>query len=85
MRREVNLGTGEEVELPDAPPSPVVPVDLSALDTAALNAALTQDGSVVRALAEVMFSEINILRTAAGLAARTKTQFIAALKAQMRT
>lgn len=85
MRREINVTTGEITDLPDAPLIPVTPVDLFALDTAALNAALAQDGSVVRALAEVMFSEINILRTAAGQAVRTKPQFVAALKAQMRT
>jgi hypothetical protein len=85
MRREINLTTGEEVELPDAPPSNPTPPDLSQIDTDTLNATLAADGSVVRALAEVLFSEINVLRNNAGLAARTRNQFIAALKAQMRT
>lgn len=85
VRREVNSQTGEETEFPDAAPSNAPLPDYSAIDTAALNAALAQDGSVVRAIAEVMFSEVNILRTAAGLAVRTKPQFVAALKAQMRT
>ena len=85
MRREINLITGEEVELPDAPPTDPNPPDFSAIDQAALNSALAQDGSVVRALAEVMFAEINTLRTTAGLAPRTKQQFVTALKAQMRT
>lgn len=84
MRREVNVVTGEEIELPDAPPSGSPP-NFPQLDADSLNAALTEQGSVFRALAEVLFSEINVLRTAAGLTLRTKTQFIAALKAQMRT
>lgn len=84
-RREVDVGTGEEVEHPDAPPSDSPPLDFNAIDLAALNAALVQDGSVVRALAAVLFSEINILRTNAGLAVRTKIQFETALKNQMRT
>lgn len=84
MRREFNVVTGQEVSFPDAPPSDPTPPDLSAVDTASLNAALALDGSVFRALAEVTFSEINILRTNAGLPVRTKPQFITALKAQMR-
>lgn len=63
-----------------APPAP----DLSAIDTAALNEALTSPGSVVRALGLVMFAEINKLRVKNGDAAYTMQQFIAALKAQMR-
>jgi hypothetical protein len=59
-------------------------VDTSALDTANLNAALTQDGSVVRALGLVMFDEINKLRIKNGDAAYTLAQFQAALKAKMR-
>lgn len=85
MRREIDLRTGEETLHPDAEPSNEPPPDFPKLDTDTLNAVLAQDGSVVRALAEVMFAEVNILRTAAGLQARAKPQFIAALKAQMRT
>jgi hypothetical protein len=60
------------------------PPDLSAIDTATLNTALTAQGSVVRALALVMFAEINKLRVKNGDAAYTMAQFTAALKVQMR-
>lgn len=85
MRREINLATGEETQHPDAEPSKEPAPDFPKIDADTLNAALAQDGSVVRALAEVMFAEINTLRTTAGLAPRTKLQFVAALQAQMRT
>jgi len=62
----------------DAPP------DLSKIDTDTLNAALAQEGSVVRALAEIMFAEINKLRVKGGDPAYTKAQFVAALKGKMR-
>lgn len=60
------------------------PPDYSALDLDALNAALAQPGSVVRALVLVMLQEINKLRQNAGLATYTQAQFVQALKAQMR-
>lgn len=59
-------------------------VDTSSLDTAALNYALTQNGSVVRALGLVMFDEINKLRVKNGDPVYTMTQFTNALKANMR-
>lgn len=60
--------------------------DYSAIDQTALNAALIEPGSVLRALVEVMRDEINILRqhAAIGLAPRTAAQVKAALKAKMR-
>lgn len=63
---------------------PVVTIEYASLDQAALNAALMEQGSVVRALGLVMFAEINKLRVAGGSAAYTMPQFLAALKAQMR-
>lgn len=65
---------------------PYVPpvIDISAMDQAALNQALAQEGSVVRALALVMLQEINTLRVRAGLAAYTQAQLVSALKAKMR-
>lgn len=53
-------------------------------DQERLNAALVEDGSVVRALGLVMFAEINKLRVKGGDTAYTLTQFKNALKAQMR-
>lgn len=85
MRREINSLTGEEIELPDAPFVVVAPLDLSKIDTDTLNAVLAQDGSVVRALAEVMFAEVNKLRVKTGDAPYSKQQFVTALKVQMRT
>lgn len=58
--------------------------DYSGIDSAALNDALVEPGSVVRALGLVMFQEINKLRVKAGLVAYTMDQFISALKANMR-
>lgn len=60
------------------------PPDPSVIDQDALNAALAEPGSVVRALALLTFQEINNLRTKAGLVAYTMTQFTTALKAKMR-
>lgn len=58
--------------------------DPSSFDTDSLNQALTEPGSVVRALGLVTFQEINKLRVRAGLTAYTMDQFITALKANMR-
>lgn len=85
MRREFNLETGQEISLPDAPPTDPTPPDFSAIDATNLNAALAQDGSVFRALAELTLIEINKLRADHARQPYTKAQFIAALKAQMRT
>jgi hypothetical protein len=63
-----------------APPPP----NLSAIDTATLNAALVEPGSVVRALGLVMFAEVNKLRVKTGDPVYTMAQFTTALKAQMR-
>lgn len=62
---------------------PYVP-DYSTIDTGALNAALTEPGSVVRALGLVTFQEINKLRVLVGQQAYTMPQFVAALKANIR-
>lgn len=65
---------------------PYIPpvIDLSALDQTVLNQALTQDGSVVRALALLFLQEINVLRKRATLPEYTPAQLITALKAKMR-
>lgn len=70
--------TAEEEAAADLPPN------YAAIDQDALNAALAEPGSVVRALALLTFQEINTLRTRAGLTAYTMTQFTTALKAKMR-
>lgn len=59
-------------------------IDWTAADLANLNAAMTQPGSVVRALALVLLQEINTLRTKAGLATYTQAQLVNALQAKMR-
>lgn len=64
--------------------APYVAPDPVAMDTAALNAALIEPGSIVRALGLVMFAEINKLRVKNGDPAYTMNQFKAALQAQMR-
>lgn len=82
------------VEVPSAPDDgrqkwlnnawqPYVP-DYSTIDSATLNAALIEPGSVVRSLGLVMFQEINKLRVLAGQPQYTMAQFIAALKANIR-
>ncbi len=60
------------------------PIDPASMDTTNLNDALTQPGSVVRALGLVTFQEINNLRVLAGQTAYTMPQFVAALKANIR-
>jgi len=60
------------------------PIDYDVLDQDRLNHELTQDGSVVRALAELVFEEINKLRVKNGDPAYTKQQFIGAMKQKMR-
>jgi len=57
---------------------------LAAGDLKAMNAALLEPGSLVRALGLVMFAEINKLRVKTGDAPYTLNQFKAALQAQMR-
>lgn len=64
--------------------APYVAPDPVAMDQAALNAALVEPGSVVRALGLVMFAEINKLRVKNGDPAYTLAQFKTALQAQMR-
>lgn len=64
--------------------SPAVVIDLDQLDISTINAALTQDGSIVRALGLVMFDEINKLRVKTGDPAYTMAQFRAVLKVRMR-
>lgn len=59
-------------------------VDLNTLDQATINAALTADGSIVKALGLVIFDEINKLRVLNGDPAYTLAQFQAALKLKMR-
>lgn len=84
MRKEFNIGTGEITDLPDAPIVPGDIVDNNALDLAALNIALAQDGSAFRGFVLVMLDEINILRQRAGLAPRTIDQIKPAIQGKMR-
>ena len=56
----------------------------SEFDTGAINAALASEGSVFRALAELIFEQINTLRSEAGLSTFTKAQFKSALLDKMR-
>jgi len=63
----------------------IIPIDYDVLDQDRLNDELQKDGSVVRALAELVFEEINKLRVKGGDPAYTKQQFVQAMKAKMRT
>lgn len=60
--------------------------NVSLADQVALNAALSAEGSVVRALALVLLQEINTIRgkLSPTLPAYTQAQLVAALKAKMR-
>lgn len=60
--------------------------DVGAMDQATLNAALSAEGSVVRALALVLLQEINTIRQKlpTPLPAYTTNQLIAALRSKMR-
>lgn len=53
-------------------------------DQERLNAALAEEGSVVRALALVLLQELNTLRAKANLSTYSQAQLVAALKAKMR-
>jgi hypothetical protein len=83
MRREFNVITGEEVELPDAEPSNEPPPDLSKIDTDELNRVLAQEGSVVRALSEIVFGLAK--GTITVTPSLTKQAFVTMLRAKMRT
>jgi hypothetical protein len=72
-------GVMEPYEIPPPLPTP------SEIDQRELNAALAAEGSVLRALAELVLIEVNKLRADHARAPYTKAQFTAALKAQMRT
>lgn len=63
---------------------PVKPTD-DEIDLAELNRILVSEGSVLRAIMELMLIEINKLRADHSRPPYTKAQFITALKAQMRT
>ena len=91
MTRPMMMVNGEYVEMPEGmyeqyliDKQPPPPPDYDAMDMAQLNAELINPGSVVRALALVIFAEINKLRVKGGDPAYTLAQFKAALKAQMR-
>lgn len=61
-----------------------VPPTPQEIDTDTLNAALTAEGSVVRALALLMLQEINALRQRASLPQYSQQQLVDALKTKMR-
>lgn len=63
--------------------APFLPPDLNAIDQDALNAALAADGSVLRALAEIVFGIVK--GTIPVTPSLTKQQFVTMLKAKMRT
>lgn len=83
-----NLQPGVAEEWQDVaeidPPLPPTAAELTIVDQAALNAALSAQGSVVRALALVLLQEINTLRVKTGLAAYTQAQLLTALLAKIR-
>lgn len=81
---EVNVQTGQVVEVEWTPPPPPPPRDFNAEDLAALSRVLAGQGSPIRALAMVVFQEINKLRIANGDPAYTLEQFRAALFREMR-
>lgn len=57
---------------------------LDEIDQRELNAALAMQGSVLRAIAELVLIEVNKLRADHARPPYTKAQFVTALKAQMR-
>jgi hypothetical protein len=77
--------TPEEEEARDAEEALWVPETDDIIDQEQLNSMLTSEGSPLRALAEVVFIEINALRVIAGQPEYTKQQFKAALLNKMRT
>lgn len=64
--------------------SPFVPDNFDAMMDSDIEKAFN-DGGFVPAFCRVMFSELNILRQAAGLSPRTPTQALNAIKARKRT
>ena len=78
IRTKIDALGGLAAVQPYTPPAIVID------DLGDLNAALTQEGSVVRALTLVMFEEINKLRKLSGQLEYNLTQFKTALKNKMR-
>lgn len=79
--------TGRNVQVPFTAAEEAAadqPPDYASIDQQHLNAALTAEGSAVRALALLTLQEINVLRTRAGLANYTMQQFTTALRTKMR-
>lgn len=62
-----------------------VPPTQDEIDTARINRALLEDGSVVRAMNEVMFDMFNEIRLLQGNSVITKQQYVDFLKAKIRT
>lgn len=60
-----------------------IPTD-DEIDQEELNRALIMEGSIVRAIVEVMFIEVNKLRIKDGDSEYTRLQFVNALKSKMR-
>jgi hypothetical protein len=59
MRKEVNIITGEVIELPDRPATPEGDIfDFDQLDQETLNRLLADEGSIVRAILEIQFGMI---------------------------
>ena len=92
--RTIDLNTGVETLVPYTPAEEVaadeaealaaIPLDLSAIDTAVLNAKLTEPGSLDRAELKTLFNHENRLRALEAKAPLTQAQFVMALKATMR-
>jgi hypothetical protein len=89
--RTIDLVTGDETPVPFTPEEEAaadayVPPDPAVVDQGTLNAALSAEGSVFRALALVLLQEINTIRTKlpTPLPTYTQAQLVAALKAKMR-
>ena len=61
-----------------------IPIDLDAVDTAALNAKLLEPGSLDRAELKTLLNHENRIRALEAKAPITQTQFVSAVKATMR-
>jgi hypothetical protein len=90
MHRSVDVSTGDVVETPYTSEEEAAADALAAsqptddqLDTQALNDALTQPGSVTRAMGELLFKVMKGVEPIPQ-ASLTKTQFVQKLKALMR-
>lgn len=81
---QVDLSPAEEAERDTEEAAAAQPIDYTARDADVLAAAMAQPGSALRALATLYFKDMNLIAGGGKPPTRTKAQFLAALRNEIR-